>query len=150
MLHPTQKAKTPYIGTLLGDATIPAIAATDYMKIYADQVREFVPGRYIALGTDGFGRSDTRARLREFFEVNRYYITIAALKALADEGNIPKKTVATAIKKYAVDPEKTGPCHRLNKHRKQRTWRKKKYYSPISAILIPSRSLIFLSSRVTR
>ncbi len=109
MLHPTQKAKTPYIGTLLGDATIPAIAATDYMKIYADQVREFVPGRYIALGTDGFGRSDTRARLREFFEVNRYYITIAALKALADEGNIPKKTVATAIKKYAVDPEKPDP-----------------------------------------
>ena len=64
------------------------MAATDYMKIFADQIREFVPGRYKVLGTDGFGRSDTRERLRRFFEVDRYYVTVAALKALAEEGSI--------------------------------------------------------------
>ena len=65
------------------------VAATDYMKIFADQIREFVPGRYKVLGTDGFGRSDTREKLRRFFEVDRYYVTVATLKALAEEGKIP-------------------------------------------------------------
>lgn len=109
MLHPTKKAKVSYVESLLKDKTIPALAATDYMKIYADQIREFVPGRYSVLGTDGFGRSDTRAQLRKFFEVNRYYVAVAALKTLADEGTIPAKTVAEAIKKYDIDPEKPEP-----------------------------------------
>ena len=75
------------------------MAATDYMKIFADQIREFVPGRYKVLGTDGFGRSDTREKLRQFFEVDRYYVTVAALKALAEEGKIPAEKVAQAIEK---------------------------------------------------
>ncbi len=109
MLHPTKKAKASYVESLLRDSSIPTLAATDYMKIYADQIREFVPGHYSVLGTDGFGRSDTRKQLRKFFEVNRYYVVIAALKALADEGSIPAKTVADAIKKYNIDPEKPEP-----------------------------------------
>ncbi|MBL1141228.1 MAG: pyruvate dehydrogenase (acetyl-transferring), homodimeric type [Proteobacteria bacterium] len=109
MLHPTKKAKVSYVESLLKDKTIPTVAATDYMKVYADQIREFVPGHYSVLGTDGFGRSDTRAQLRKFFEVNRYYVAIAALKALADEGSVPVKTVADAIKKYGIDPEKPEP-----------------------------------------
>ncbi len=109
MLHPTKKAKVSYVESLLKDKTIPTLAATDYMKIYADQIRQFVPGRYAVLGTDGFGRSDTRKQLRKFFEVNRYYVAVAALKTLADEGTIPAKTVADAIKKYDIDPEKPEP-----------------------------------------
>jgi pyruvate dehydrogenase E1 component len=109
MLHPTKKAKASYVESLLKDSSIPTLAATDYMKIYADQIREFVPGHYSVLGTDGYGRSDTRKQLRKFFEVNRYYVAVAALKALADEGKIPAKTVAEAIKKYDIDPEKPEP-----------------------------------------
>ena len=109
MLHPEKKAKVSYVESQLKDADLPAVAATDYMKIYADQIREFVPGHYLVLGTDGFGRSDTRAQLRKFFEVNRYYVAVAALKALADEGKIPAKKVSEAIKKYNIDPEKSEP-----------------------------------------
>jgi len=109
MLHPTKKAKVSYVASLLKDAEIPTLAATDYMKIYADQIREFIPGHYAVLGTDGFGRSDTRKQLRKFFEVNRYYVAVAALKALADEGKVPAKTVAEAIKKYDIDPDKPEP-----------------------------------------
>jgi pyruvate dehydrogenase E1 component len=87
----------------------PVIAATDYMKIYPDQIREWVPARYRVLGTDGFGRSDTRAKLREFFEVNRYWITVAALKALADDGAIPAARVNEAMKRYDIDPAKPNP-----------------------------------------
>ena len=79
------------------------------MKSYADQIREFVPGRYVALGTDGFGRSDSRQQLRKFFEVDRHFVTLAALKALADEGTIKTTVVADAIKKYGIDPEKDNP-----------------------------------------
>ena len=109
MLHPASKPEVSYVESLLKDSNIPTLAATDYMKIYADQIREFVPGRYAVLGTDGFGRSDTRQQLRKFFEVNRYYAVVAALKALADEGTIPVKTVSDAIKKYNIDPEKPDP-----------------------------------------
>jgi pyruvate dehydrogenase E1 component len=109
MLHPTKKTKVSYVESLLKDESIPTLAATDYMKIYADQIREFVPGHYSVLGTDGFGRSDTRKQLRKFFEVNRYYVVVAALKALVDEGKVPAKTVAEAIKKYDIDPEKPEP-----------------------------------------
>jgi pyruvate dehydrogenase E1 component len=109
MLHPEDKPRVSYVTQCLSDTKTPVVSATDYMKIHSDQIREFVPGRYYVLGTDGFGRSDTRAQLRKFFEVNRYYVAVAALKALADEGTIPAKTVTDAIKKYGIDPEKPNP-----------------------------------------
>ncbi|MBI0415337.1 MAG: pyruvate dehydrogenase (acetyl-transferring), homodimeric type, partial [Nitrosospira sp.] len=87
----------------------PKVAATDYMRIFADQIREFVPGRYKVLGTDGFGRSDTREKLRYFFEVDRYYITVAALKALVEDGKISAKIVAQAMDKFGIDPDKPNP-----------------------------------------
>ena len=81
-----------------------------YMKTYADQIRAFVPDRYTALGTDGFGRSDTRARLRRFFEVDRQHIAVAALKALADEGAIPPAQVVAAMKRYDINPDQPDPA----------------------------------------
>ncbi len=108
MLHPEKKARQSYVEQQL-NTELPVVAATDYMKTYADQIREFVSSRYVVLGTDGFGRSDTRAQLRKFFEVNRYYVIVAALKALADEGSIAPKVVSKAIKKYNIDPDKPDP-----------------------------------------
>jgi len=109
LLHPEKPPRTSYVTTCLKDTGCPVVAATDYMKIYADQIREFVPGHYLVLGTDGFGRSDSRKQLRKFFEVDRYYVAVAALKALADTGSIPAKTVNAAIKKYGIDPGKPNP-----------------------------------------
>lgn len=109
MLHPTDTPRVPYVEQCLGKQKGPIIAATDYMKIYADQIRAFVSKPYRVLGTDGFGRSDSRENLRRFFEVNRYYIAVAALKALADNGEIKANVVAEAIKKYKIDPEKPNP-----------------------------------------
>ena len=86
------------------------IAATDYIKAYADQIRPYIPGRYKVLGTDGFGRSDTRRKLRRFFEVDRFYIAVAALKALADEGTIKTGEVSKAIKLYQINPGKPNPA----------------------------------------
>ena len=85
------------------------VAATDYMKTVADQIRQWVPGRYVALGTDGFGRSDARAALRSHFEVDRHWIVVAALKALADDGRIDRSSVTLAIKKFGIDPGKPDP-----------------------------------------
>ena len=87
----------------------PAITATDYARAYADQIRAFVPQTYTVLGTDGFGRSDTRANLRRFFEVDRYYIAHAAIAALAADGKMTGKDVARAIKQYKIDVEKVNP-----------------------------------------
>ncbi len=109
MLHPEATPRIPYVTACLKNQSGPAIAATDYMKSYADQIREFVPGRYVALGTDGFGRSDSRKQLRKFFEVDRHFVTLAALKALADEATIKAGVVSDAIKKYDIDPEKDNP-----------------------------------------
>ena len=111
MLHPTEKPRVAHITECLQDTSGPIIVSTDYMRTYAEQVRAFVPnGRtYKVLGTDGFGRSDTRAKLREFFEVNRYFVVISALKALADEGKIKATVVAEAITKYGINPEKLNP-----------------------------------------
>ncbi len=109
MLHPEKKPRMSYVELSLKDRQGPVIAATDSMKIYADQIRAFVPGRYTVLGTDGFGRSEGRKKLREFFEVNSTYIAVAALKALADEGQIDASKVTEAIKKYNIDPEKPNP-----------------------------------------
>ena len=112
MLHPEEKPRVPYITQCLEKRPAgPVIAASDYMKTFADQVRPFVPRErvYRVLGTDGFGRSDSRAKLRHFFEVNRYFVTIAALKALAEQGEVKAKTVAEAIRKYDIDPDKADP-----------------------------------------
>ena len=110
MLHPEKPPRLSHIEECLKERNGPVIAATDYMKLFADQVRGFIPGRsFFALGTDGFGRSDTREKLRGFFEVNRHYVTVATLKSLADEEVVPQSTVAAAIKKYGINPEKPNP-----------------------------------------
>lgn len=105
-LHPDQSKKIPYITSCLEKTKGPIIAATDYVKLLADQVRAFVPRQYVVLGTDGFGRSDTRKQLRHFFEVDRYYIAMAAIKALYDEGGVPLDLVQQAMKKYQIDANK--------------------------------------------
>ncbi|MSR14352.1 MAG: pyruvate dehydrogenase (acetyl-transferring), homodimeric type [Gammaproteobacteria bacterium] len=110
LLHPEDPPRVPYVTYCLNETRLPVVAATDYLKAYADQVREFIPTRYRVLGTDGFGRSDSRAKLREFFEVNRFYITIAALKTLADEGQIPARQVSEAISKYGINRDKPNPA----------------------------------------
>lgn len=110
-LHPTEKAKVPYVVQTLQGRAGPFIAATDYIRTYADQIRQWVPGQYVVLGTDGFGRSDTRAQLRKHFEVNAVNVVVAALKSLADEGQIESSKVAEAITKYGLDSEKPNPLH---------------------------------------
>ncbi|MGH7987696.1 MAG: pyruvate dehydrogenase (acetyl-transferring), homodimeric type [Candidatus Binataceae bacterium] len=109
MLHPTEPPRQSYVETCLAPRAGPVIAATDYMKVYADQIRGFAAKRYIALGTDGFGRSDYRARLRRFFEVDRHFVVLAALKALADEGELSPAKVKEAIVRYDINPEKPYP-----------------------------------------
>ena len=111
MLNPTKTPKLAYVTQQLIDSAGPVIAATDYMRTYAEQIRAFMPaGRsYKVLGTDGFGRSDTRAKLREFFEVNRYFVVIAALKSLVDAGSLDKAIVAKAIQKYGIQADKPNP-----------------------------------------
>jgi pyruvate dehydrogenase E1 component len=113
MLHPEAKARVSYVEQCLAGRSGPVIAATDYMRSFADQIRGFLPqnskGHYRVLGTDGFGRSDTRKKLRKFFEVDRYYIAVAALKALADEGTIKAGVVSKAIKLYKINPDKPNP-----------------------------------------
>jgi pyruvate dehydrogenase E1 component len=109
LLHADEAPRKTYISEALEDCKGPFIAATDYMKTVADQIRQWVPGRYAVLGTDGFGRSDSRAELRRFFEVDRHYVVIAALKALADEGKMDVGTVAKAMQTFGIDPEKPNP-----------------------------------------
>jgi len=110
LLHPTEAPRRSYVETCLADRPAgPVVAATDYVKSFADQIRPFVPRRYAVLGTDGFGRSDYRRNLRRFFEVDRHYVTVAALRALADEGAVPATTAAEAIKRYGIDPDKPNP-----------------------------------------
>ncbi|GGY08697.1 pyruvate dehydrogenase E1 component [Litchfieldella qijiaojingensis] len=108
-LKPDAEPAKPHVTRCLEGRKGPAIASTDYMKLFADQVRAWVPTDYHVLGTDGFGRSDTREKLRHFFEVDRYFVTVAALKALAERGEIDRKVVADAIKKYGIDPYKPNP-----------------------------------------
>ncbi|MBO6658604.1 MAG: pyruvate dehydrogenase (acetyl-transferring), homodimeric type [Pseudomonadales bacterium] len=110
MLHPEEQPRQSYVESCLDGTKGPVIAATDYMKTYSDQIREFVPGTYEVLGTDGFGRSDTRARLRKFFEVDRHYIAVAALSALVKDNVIEASQVAKAIEMYGIDPAKPDPA----------------------------------------
>jgi pyruvate dehydrogenase E1 component len=112
LLHPEAEPRLSYVEQCLRDHTGPIIAATDYMKVFADQIRAYLPqpALYSVLGTDGFGRSDTRRALRGHFEVDRRYVAVAALKALADQEALPQKKVVEAIKKYGVDPDKPNPA----------------------------------------
>jgi pyruvate dehydrogenase E1 component len=109
MLNPEKTQKVSYVASCLKDAKGPVVASTDYMKSFAEQIQRFVPNKFVALGTDGFGRSDSREALRDFFEVNRYYVVVAALKALSDEGKLPVAKVAEAVKKYSLDANKPNP-----------------------------------------
>jgi pyruvate dehydrogenase E1 component len=113
LLHPTETPKVPFVTEQLAGHAGPVIASTDYIKSYVEQIRAFIPkGRtYKVLGTDGFGRSDFRSKLRSHFEVNRHYIVVAALKALADEGSVPATVVAEAIAKYGLNADKINPLY---------------------------------------
>ena len=109
MLNPEKKPRLSYVAECLNGSEGPVISSTDYMKSFADQIRNFVPQRFVSLGTDGYGRSDSREALRSFFEVDRYYVVLAALKALADEGKLPASKAAEAIKKYKIDTSRPNP-----------------------------------------
>jgi len=113
LLHPLDAPRLPFVAQQLAGHAGPVVASTDYVKAYAEQIRPFIPaGRaYKVLGTDGFGRSDFRYRLREHFEINRHYIVVAALKALAEQGELPASKVAEAIAKYGINADKTNPLH---------------------------------------
>jgi pyruvate dehydrogenase E1 component len=109
LLHPAEAPRRSYIETCLTGRSGPVIAATDYMRLFADQIRPYVPGRYRVLGTDGFGRSDYRKKLRDFFEVDRRWVAVAALKALAEDGRIERSVVADAVARYGIAPDKPDP-----------------------------------------
>ena len=108
-MNPEKKPQLSYVTTCLTDRKGPVVAATDYMRMYADQIRSFVPTQYTTLGTDGFGRSDTRKQLRHFFEVDAKYIAVTALYALVEQGDVDAELVTQAMKKYGIDPEKLDP-----------------------------------------
>ncbi len=109
LLHPSEPPRVPYVQTLLAEQRAPVVAASDYMRTVADQIRQWVPGAYVTLGTDGFGRSDARAPLRRHFEVDRNFIALAALKALADGDQIDRRTVVEALKQLGIDTAKPNP-----------------------------------------
>ena len=108
-LHPGETPRKCYVEKCFDDRPGPYVAATDYMKIVADQIQGWVPGRFVSLGTDGYGRSDARKALRQHFEVDKHYIAVTTLKALADDGMLDVKTVSEAIKKYGIDPDRPDP-----------------------------------------
>jgi pyruvate dehydrogenase E1 component len=108
-LHPDQAPRQSWVEKCLGPTSGPVITSTDYMRSVGDLIRTWVPGSYTVLGTDGFGRSDTREALRRFFEVDRHHVAVAALKALADDGTIERKVVKQAIDKYGIDTERRNP-----------------------------------------
>jgi len=109
LLHPVQPPRRSHVEQCLASRQGPVVAATDYMRAFAEQIRPYVGRRYVCLGTDGFGRSDYRVALRRFFEVDRHYVAVAALKALSDEGAIPASKVEAAIAKFGIDPERSPP-----------------------------------------
>jgi pyruvate dehydrogenase E1 component len=109
MLDAAAPPRVSHVAACLAATEGPIVAATDYIRTFAEQIRAFVPRRYFVLGTDGFGRSDTREKLRYFFEVDRWWVTVAALKALADDGTVPAAKVVEAMEKYALDPAKPAP-----------------------------------------
>ena len=113
LLHPLETPRVPFVAQQLNTSTGPVVASTDYIKAYAEQIRSFIPaGRsYKVLGTDGFGRSDFRSKLREHFEINRHYIVVAALTALAEQGELPRERIAQAIAKYGINADKVNPLY---------------------------------------
>jgi len=113
LLHPTQAPRVPFVAQQLEGHAGPVIASSDYIKSHSEQIRPFIPAgrRYKVLGTDGFGRSDFRRRLREHFEVNRHYIVVAALKALSEQGTLPAAKVAEAIARYGIDSDRVNPLY---------------------------------------
>jgi len=110
MLHPNEKPQASYVTRCLEGMPGPVVASTDYIRLYAEQIRPYLNRTYRVLGTDGFGRSDTRQKLRSFFEVDRYYVTVAALDALAEDGKIDRSKVAEALTKYGIDADKPDPA----------------------------------------
>jgi pyruvate dehydrogenase E1 component len=111
-LHPEEKPRRSWVERCLGGRPGPIVASTDYVRSFADQIRSWVGGRYVVLGTDGFGRSDLREELRRFFEVDRHHVVVAALSALAEEGTVPAAKVGEAIAKYGIDPDAPAPWKR--------------------------------------
>ena len=113
LLHPTELPRVPFVTKQLSRTSGPVVASTDYVKALPEQIRAYLPKErgFKVLGTDGFGRSDFRYRLREHFEINRHYIVVAALKSLADEGAVPPGKVAEAIAKYGIDADKINPLY---------------------------------------
>jgi pyruvate dehydrogenase E1 component len=111
-LHPTEPQRRAWVEEQLSGRAGPSVASTDYIRTFADQIRPYVPGRFVALGTDGFGRSDYRVQLRKFFEVDRHHVAVAALKALADEGAVEPSVVASAIERYGIDADLAPPWKR--------------------------------------
>ena len=108
-MHPEEVPQISYVSQQLAGQKGPVIAATDYMRLYADQIRPYIDAPYVTLGTDGYGRSDTRAKLRHFFEVDAKFIVVAALQALAEQKEVPASMVRDAIKRYGIDSEKLDP-----------------------------------------
>ena len=108
-LHPAQEPRKSWVETCLADTAGPVVAATDYMRAVPDMARTWVPRKYVTLGTDGYGRSDSRANLRRFFEVDRQNVVVATLTALADEGTIKREVVAQAIEKYGLATDRANP-----------------------------------------
>ncbi len=109
MLHPLEEPRRAYVTEQLSSREGPVVASTDYLRAYPDQIRQWVPGSYRALGTDGFGRSDSRRALRRFFEVDRHYVALCALKALADDGKVEPARVQEAIEQYEINAEAPMP-----------------------------------------
>jgi pyruvate dehydrogenase E1 component len=109
MLHPGETPRRSYVAQCLGDSDAPVVAATDYVKLFADQIRPFVAAPYRVLGTDGFGRSDTREKLRWFFEVDRYFVALAALTSLTERQVLPANVVGEAMQRFGIDPDKIDP-----------------------------------------
>jgi pyruvate dehydrogenase E1 component len=109
MLHPTEEPRRSFVEQSLGGRPGPVIASTDYVRAFAEQIRPYVPAPYRVLGTDGFGRSDYRVKLRRFFEIDRHYVCVAALTALADAGEVDRDKVREAIEKYSIDTERPAP-----------------------------------------
>jgi pyruvate dehydrogenase E1 component len=109
MLHPGAEPRRPYVAECLGRREGPVIASSDYLRAFPDQIRQWVPGRYRVLGTDGFGRSDFRAALRRFFEVDRHYVALAALSELSAAGAVEPARVGQAIERYQIDPDAPMP-----------------------------------------
>ncbi len=109
MLHPDEAPRKSYVEQCLEGDDAPVVAATDYMKVYAEQIRPYVPASYRVLGTDGFGRSDTRQQLRWFFEVDRHFVTVAALASLADQQIIARSVVRDAMRRFKIEPDKSNP-----------------------------------------